>query len=458
MNDTAISVKNLSKSYKMYPSPTKRFKELIHPFGKKYHHEFCALRDVSFEVRKGESIGIIGRNGSGKSTLLQILCGILQPTIGEVKVNGRISALLELGAGFNRDFTGRENVYMSGAIMGLTKEEMDERFGAIAEFADIGDFIEQPVKTYSSGMYVRLAFAAAINVDPDILIVDEALAVGDAKFQHKCYANFREFQERGKTIIFVTHDMTMVLKHCDSAVLLENGAVFRSGKPNAVVNCYYDLVFTGSAAGDRPGTTGKEVGTKNEGIGASASDVETLNTETELDRFLKDVPSEDNCGRRKSYNKDEYRYGDRRAEIRDFLVVANNEYDPVSIWSGDMVDIYVKMRFNSSVALPMFGFAIKTVDGVVVYGNNTRYTKFDFHPAAAPETVVIRWSLKMDIAAGDYFINLGIAEKVTETDTPIDNRKDLIHISVMSQADFAGFVHLDTVIEEVARLQTVVVR
>lgn len=176
LNDVTISVRNLSKSYKMYPTPKERLKELLHPFGKKYHQEFWALRDVSFEIKKGECIGILGRNGSGKSTLLQLLCGILQPTEGEIKTNGRISALLELGAGFSPQFTGRENVYMNGALMGFTKEEMDERLNAIAEFADIGEFIDQPVRTYSSGMFVRLAYACAVNVEPDILIVDEALA------------------------------------------------------------------------------------------------------------------------------------------------------------------------------------------------------------------------------------------------------------------------------------------
>ena len=240
--DTAISVKNLSKSYRMYPSPAERLKEMLHPFGKKYHRDFWALRDISFEVKKGECIGIIGRNGSGKSTLLQLLCGVLPPTEGEVKVNGRISALLELGAGFNPEFSGRENVYMNGALMGFTKEEMDDRFDAIAGFADIGDFIEQPVRTYSSGMYVRLAFACAVNVDPDILIVDEALAVGDIRFQQRCYAKFESFRESGKTILFVSHSLDSIKMYCSRAALLDGGRVIEEGQPKEVVNKYLKIM------------------------------------------------------------------------------------------------------------------------------------------------------------------------------------------------------------------------
>ena len=216
---------------------------MLHPFGKKYHQEFQALRDVSFEVKKGECIGILGRNGSGKSTLLQLLCGVLPPTEGTVKVNGRISALLELGAGFSPQFTGRENVYMNGAIMGFTKEEMDDRFDAIAGFADIGEFIDQPVRTYSSGMYVRLAFSVAINVDPDILIVDEALAVGDAKYQAKCFRKFEEFKKKNKTILFVTHSTEQIVRHCDKAILINDGKKVSEGKPRDISNHYMDLLF-----------------------------------------------------------------------------------------------------------------------------------------------------------------------------------------------------------------------
>jgi lipopolysaccharide transport system ATP-binding protein len=239
MNDIAISVKNLSKSFRMYPSPKERIKEMLHPFNKKYHREFWALKDISFDIKKGETVGIIGRNGSGKSTLLQILCGILQPTEGEVKVHGRISALLELGAGFSPQFTGRENVYMNGAIMGFTNEEMDERFQLIAEFADIGEFIDQPVRVYSSGMYVRLAFAAAINVDPDVFIVYEDLGVGDAFFQQKCITVIKKMIADGVTLVFVSHDAGTIKSVCNKCLWLDHGKALDFNSSEVVTEKYF---------------------------------------------------------------------------------------------------------------------------------------------------------------------------------------------------------------------------
>jgi ABC-type polysaccharide/polyol phosphate transport system ATPase subunit len=238
MNDIAISVRNLSKKYRLYDSPQHRLREALHPFRKKYHREFWALRDVSFEVKKGESIGIIGKNGSGKSTLLQLLCGTLEPTHGSVKMEGRVSALLELGAGFNPEFSGRENVYMNAALLGFTRQEIDERFDAIASFADIGEFIEQPVKTYSSGMYVRLAFATAINVDPDILVIDEALAVGDLRFQKTCKQKMNEFKDRGITIVLVSHAMSDISSMCRTAIFLSKGQPVFIGDVSGAINAY----------------------------------------------------------------------------------------------------------------------------------------------------------------------------------------------------------------------------
>ena len=211
--NTAIKVTNLSKVYKLYDKPADRLKESLHPLKKKYHKEFYALNDVSFEIKKGETVGIIGKNGAGKSTLLKIITGVLTPSGGHVHVNGRIASLLELGAGFNPEYTGVENIYLQGTLMGYTKEEMESKIQAILDFADIGDFVYQPVKSYSSGMFARLAFAVAINVEPDILIVDEALSVGDMRFQQKCYRKFREFQELKKTILFVTHDTGTIINY-----------------------------------------------------------------------------------------------------------------------------------------------------------------------------------------------------------------------------------------------------
>lgn len=237
-SDVAISVKNLTKTYRIFGHPGDRIKQAL-SFGRmRYHREFTALQDVSFEIKKGESVGLIGRNGSGKSTLLQLICGILKPTSGSIEANGRISALLELGAGFNPEFTGRENVYFQGAVMGVCREEMDVRFDDVAAFADIGEFIDQPVRTYSSGMYVRLAFAANILSDPEIMIVDEALAVGDMAFQAKCMTSLARIQARGATVLFVSHDIGSLKSLCSRGVYLEGGRVQKIGPAGDVAEHY----------------------------------------------------------------------------------------------------------------------------------------------------------------------------------------------------------------------------
>src|SRR5437870_8937875 len=244
--EIAVRVSDLSKCYHIYDRPPDRLKQsvlpklqrLIRKPPRQYYRAFWALKDVSFEVKKGESVGIIGRNGSGKSTLLQLICGTLSPTSGSVETNGRVAALLELGAGFNPEFTGRENVYMNGAVLGLSQEEIDARFDDIAAFADIGDFIDQPVTTYSSGMYVRLAFAVSINVQPEILLVDESLSVGDIYFQQRCMRKIRQMKQEGKTIVFVSHDMAAVKNLCDSALWLEHGEIRELGPPDDVVGQY----------------------------------------------------------------------------------------------------------------------------------------------------------------------------------------------------------------------------
>jgi len=238
MSDFAIKVDNVTKIYKLYDKPIDRLKEMLDFRKKSYHSDHYALRDISFEVKKGESVGIIGTNGSGKSTILKIITGVLNPTTGNVEVKGRISALLELGAGFNMEYTGIENIYLNGTMMGYSKKDIDERLKEIVNFADIGEFINQPVKTYSSGMFVRLAFAVAINIDPEILIVDEALSVGDVFFQAKCYKKFQEFRKAGKTIIFVSHDLSSISKYCDKAILLNKGIFIEEGKPNNVIDTY----------------------------------------------------------------------------------------------------------------------------------------------------------------------------------------------------------------------------
>lgn len=238
MDRVTIDIRNIDKRFGMYSTPSKRLQEILCPFLAKPSAEVWALRNITFQVKRGETVGVIGRNGSGKSTLLQVLCGVLKPTSGQIVVNGRISALLELGAGFHPEFTGRDNVYMNGAIMGLSRKEMDLRFQEIVDFAEIGDFIEQPVRTYSSGMFVRLAFACAVSIVPDILLVDEALAVGDAYFQEKCRQRIADFRKEGGSMVFVSHDMASVRALCDSVILLDKGIIIASGDPGKVVDLY----------------------------------------------------------------------------------------------------------------------------------------------------------------------------------------------------------------------------
>ena len=250
-HDFAIRANNLGKCYQIYEQPLDRLKQSLWRARRRFYREFWALRECSFEIKKGETVGIIGSNGSGKSTLLQIICGTLNPTEGELGVNGQIAALLELGAGFNPEFTGRENVYMSAAIMGISRSEIESRYDEIAAFADIGGFIEQPVKTYSSGMYVRLAFAVAVNVSPDILVVDEALAVGDARFQQKCMAKIRSFCQTG-TVIFVSHDTAAVTELCSRAIWIESGRIRMDGPPKYVVEKYLQFMYEGDGGFEAP--------------------------------------------------------------------------------------------------------------------------------------------------------------------------------------------------------------
>ena len=500
MNTIAISAKNLSKRYQLYRSPKYRLKEALHPFRKKYHQSFWALRDVSFEVRRGETVGIIGRNGSGKSTLLQIICGTMTPTQGGVETNGRVSALLELGAGFNPEFTGKDNVYLNGAIMGLSRETMDERFEDIVSFADIGDFIDQPVKTYSSGMYVRLAFACAINIDPDILVIDEALSVGDAKFQHKCFNKFIEFQKAGKTILFVSHSSDLIVKHCDYAILLEKGNVVEIGEPKSITNYYLDLLFSGKITGHAHSPVLVESGYRGFNIvhhrmkyyailqssgaidftqqyenefqkyiaehkcivGSSLEEVKQIvdpavdssipNKEilaakvekTELVKFLEEIPFTDNCINRKNYNKNEYRYGGKRAEIVDFLLVSNGQYEPLIVNCNEWLDIYMKVKFNADVENPNFGFKIKTVDGIVVYGTNAVLQRFTTRAVSKNEMIAYKFSLKLCLAAGDYFIDLAVGDKQSNDDAVATERRfDIIHITVQQTIQFSGMVDLE---------------
>ena len=320
-SDFAIRAGNLGKSYQIYEQPLDRLKQSLWRKRKRFYREFWALRDVSFEIRRGESLGIIGSNGSGKSTLLQLICGILNPTEGGLEINGRTAALLELGAGFNPEFTGRENVYMSAAIMGLTRAEIDSRYDEIAAFADIGSFIEQPVKTYSSGMYVRLAFAAAVNVSPDILVVDEALSVGDARFQQKCMAKIREFCQTG-TVIFVSHDTAAVTELCSRAIWIESGRIRLDGSPKSVVEKYLQFMYEGDGGYEAPvleNDTGCPHGFDSGGFTAIGDDIR--------------------------------QFGDRRVTIEAVRIVSQGSRDGV-VYAGQGCEIGMALHAHKNIANP----------------------------------------------------------------------------------------------------------
>ncbi|MBN6775251.1 ABC transporter ATP-binding protein [Pseudomonas granadensis] len=424
-SEIAIKVQNLSKCYEIYDKPRDRLLQMLSRGRKKYCREFWALHDVSFEIRKGETVGIVGKNGSGKSTLLQILCGTLNPTGGTVETHGRIAALLELGSGFNPEFTGRENVYLNATILGLSKEEIDEKYDAIIEFADIGEFINQPVKTYSSGMLVRLAFSVQAQVEPDILIVDEALAVGDAKFQARCFDRLKKLKENGTSILLVTHSSEQIVTHCDKAFLLNDGVQLEQGEPRTVVNRYLDLLF---------GKTRNSVVTEHE---PTVDAMETYHTpEGGLDVF--DTHA--------NYNPNEYRWGDRAATIIDFHLSADGQEYPVAVDTGSKLKLTVFVKFDTDLVCPILGMTIKTKEGVTVYGvNSETLDSPDFRAFGRKGDIVeVELSIACELAPGDYFISLGVSTKEGEEVTPRDRRYDSVHLQVRPTDKFFGLVNLDS--------------
>lgn len=437
-NEYAIRAEHLSKVYNLYSHPMDRLKEALDLHGRSRHQEFHALRDISFEVMRGETLGIIGRNGSGKSTLLKILAGVLTPTSGQVRVSGRVSALLELGAGFNPELTGIDNVYLQGSLMGFSRQEMKSRQKAIHEYADIGDFINQPVKLYSSGMFVRLAFACAVNVEPDILIVDEALAVGDVKFQAKCFERLKQLKRNGTSILLVTHASEQVVTHCDHALLLDGGEVVDAGEPRQVSNRYMDLLFGRErvVGPPDPSTSARQA--------VPAPDISDLKLSLTEDRFSAHA----------GYNPHEYRWGDGTAQILDYHLVAGGESHPVGIASGQTVRLGVSIRFLADKVRPILGFTVKTKEGVTVYGANSETLDAEeFMTLGKTGTaIVVEASFVCRLAPGDYFISLGIASGQGETVVPHDRRYDAIHLHVLPGRRFFGLADLNLDIHAKAAL------
>lgn len=382
-SEIAISVRNVGKQYLLYEQPIDRLKQMLWRGRKQYYKEFTALEGVSFDVPRNRTIGIIGHNGSGKSTLLQILCGTVQPSSGEITVNGRVSALLELGAGFNPEFNGRENVILHGAIMGFTREQMEAKLPAIESFAEIGQFILQPVKTYSSGMFVRLAFAAAIHVEPDILVIDEALAVGDAAFQHKCMARMREFMNNG-TVLFVSHDMSSITSLCSEVIWLDHGRVKEIGDPRTVSEHYLAKMFEGIHQDRRP----PAIVSKPAGSAAQDGVVDLFNLQGQtLDSF-----------------------GTGDGEITGTQVQDLNQSPLAEARGGEAIRIVVSARAKVSLPHPIIGFALKDVKGNVIFETNTDFDGASLGPMSEGEVVSVAFAFTLpELLAGSYSVSPALA-------------------------------------------------
>ncbi|MBI5198285.1 MAG: ABC transporter ATP-binding protein [Nitrospirae bacterium] len=407
----AIKVDGVTKIYRLYHSPRERLKELFSRRGKKHHHEFHALRDISFTVETGETVGIIGQNGSGKSTLLKIITGVIQPTGGAVKVNGRVSSLLELGAGFNPEFTGRDNVFMNGALMGFSQKEMERKFAEIAAFADIGEFVDQPVRTYSSGMYTRLAFSAAINVDPDILIIDEILSVGDENFQSKCRQKIQELRRSGKTILLVSHDMFTVENLCGKVCLLDHGRCLMEGKPVDVIPAYKNIMQSKPVAGQ--GGSGPLTHVVVEASGAQ--------------REFK-------------------RWGTKDVEITDVYFI-NNERDPVSeviLEPNGKLSVRIEYTAHKRIVRPVFGIAIHRDDGIDVNRSNTRMSRLDI-PYIEGKGAIEYAVDRLPLLPGKFHFTASVSDY--DVFIPYDLWYKCLSFSVSqteSVEERVGIVHLDS--------------
>ena len=396
MEDTIIRSLNVTKVYRLYNKATDRVKEAFSPFRKKYHSDFYALNDVSFEIRKGETFGIIGRNGSGKSTLLRILTGVTTQTSGKIEVTGRVAALLELGAGFNPDMNGIENIFLNGTMSGFTREQIEAKMDSIIAFADIGEFIHQPVKTYSSGMFVRLAFAMAINIDPEILIVDEALSVGDIFFQLKCYRKFEEFKAMGRTILFVTHDMNSVLKYCDRAMVLDKGIKLAEGRPKEMIDLYKRVVAN-------------QYNMKNE---------ENFN-KAEIDTKIARMSFWKNG---LVLNQNVLDYGDKHAEIMDYGIFDELGNLSQSILKGHPCSIRMRVRINQRLVAPIFAMTIKDIKGNELVGTNSKLEMIEINDVARNDVYEITFDQNMSLQGGQYFVSLGCTEFNENGDLSVHHR------------------------------------
>ena len=428
MSEVAIRVDDVSKLYKLYDKPSDRLKESLGLTRKKLYKEHYALHNVSFDVKRGETVGIIGTNGSGKSTILKIITGVLNPSGGHVEIDGRISALLELGAGFNMEYTGIENIYLNGTMIGFSREEIDAKMQDILDFADIGDFVHQPVKTYSSGMFVRLAFAVAINIDPEILIVDEALSVGDVFFQAKCYKKFEDFKKMGKTILFVSHDLGSISKYCDRVVLLNRGKKLAEGTPKEMVSMYKRIMVNQDKA---------------EEIAAHQMDMSSLEEEDEKE--IKEAACEGQWKNHYNLNPDVDEYGNGAAEIEDFAIIDENGNYTNAIVKGTRFRLKSKVKFKQDVHDPIFTYTFKNIQGVAITGTNTMYEKKDVPLAKEGETYVATFEQDMFLQGGEYLLSMSCTG-YRDGEFQVHHRLyDVCNVTVVSDKNTVGFYDMNSV-------------
>lgn len=418
--EVVIDVSHVSKLYKLYAKPTDRLKESLGFSHKKRYKEMYALQDVSFQVHRGECVGIIGTNGAGKSTILKIITGVLNATGGSVNVKGRISALLELGAGFNMEYTGLENVYVNGTLMGFSREEVDQRLNDIIEFADIGDFMYQPVKTYSSGMFVRLAFAVAINIDPEILIVDEALSVGDVFFQAKCYHKFEEFKKSGKTILFVSHDLGAVQKYCDRVILLNHGKKLMEGDSKTVIDAYKQIMVQIPKADNRK---------------MIKEDIKRY-TSKDKNKWYSNL----------EINPKYLEYGGKECEITDFAIIDHYGHINSGVVKGEKFKIRMKVHFNEDIEDPLFCFTIKDAQGTEITGTNTMFEKINTGWMKAGTDHICEFDQVMNLQGRSYLLSFGMVGFMHNRFNVYHRLYDVCDINVISEKDTTGYYDMDSTV------------
>ena len=413
----AIDVQDVKKIYKLYNKPSDRMKDAFGMLKKTPPKKHYALNGVSLQIHAGETVGIIGTNGSGKSTILKIITGVLNPTAGNVNVNGRISALLELGAGFNMEYNGIENVYLNGTMMGFSEKEIDEKLPAILEFADIGDYVYQPCKTYSSGMFVRLAFAVAINIEPEILIVDEALSVGDVFFQAKCYHKFEEFKKMGKTIVFVSHDLSSISKYCDRVYLLNKGTLLGEGTPKKMIDAYKRVLV---------------------------GQYEAVAEEKE-ENLLEDEQIRQKAAKQlQGQNPELLEYGTKQGEIVEFYVTDDRGVKTTAIIKNGEFTIHMKVKFHEDIKAPIFAFTIKNVIGVEITGTNSMVEKAFLDCGKAGEVKEITFTQRMTLQGGEYLLSLGLTGYNADVFEVYHRLYDVVNITVVSDKDTVGYFDMNS--------------